>query len=80
MESVEPIRMFAAMQISTQMCKAGITTDGNANNAYEYFIQISRKVHKLCTFPNHISKVDMQPLHNGQDLRDDMIGQTRPSG
>ena len=61
------------------MHSGGITTDGHAN-AYEYFIQIWRKVHKLCTFPNSISKVEMQPLHNGQDLRDDMIGLTRPSG
>ena len=45
--------VFAVMQISTQINvhSGGITTDGNAN-AYEYFIQIWRKVHKLCTFPN----------------------------
>ena len=33
----------------------GITIDGNAN-AYEYFSQIWRKVHKSCTFPNNIAQ------------------------
>ena len=61
------------------MHSGGITTDGNAN-ADEYFNQIWRKVQILRTFPNYVSRVEMQPLYNGQYLRDYVIGQTRSGG
>ena len=48
--------VFAALQISTpSMHNGGKVTDGHTN-ANEHFIQIWRKLHKLCTFPNNTPK------------------------
>ena len=52
------IRVFAAIyaDFHPNVHSGGIPTDGNAN-AYEYFIQIWRKVRKLCThFPTIFQK------------------------